>query len=159
MIYLVPDKKIKESYPTVDFDVLAQICNTYFDAISNNPREYVLNIIGVPEETCFYVSTNKSIYIKIFVKLKGEGKFLSYFLHEFRHFIQDKGLHIQFNKKNYDETTTYSYMNSPLEVDVRLFVKENKTKFVTLYKKTKHEKHRLKTSKYAMQFNDHPASQ
>ena len=41
----------------------------------------------------------------------------AHLLHEFRHFMQDKVFRITLTKKNYDESSTKSYLLSPVEID------------------------------------------
>ena len=159
MICLLPDTKISERYSTVDFDVLSKVCSIYYDAINEkDTKKHKIHLNGLDkdkagDDLCTYISKNRHISINMVTNLKNDNVFLKYFLHEYRHFIQDIAFKLKFDDINYDDSTKFSYINSPLEVDVRYFVRENKRYFLKLYHDMLKEKHRIKNAKFTLKFN------
>lgn len=138
MIHLKPTKQIKTKYNTIDYNILQTLCNTLFDSICNNKRNYTINIILVEANECLYFNNNRGrITFKMSNNLKNDVAFIKYFLHEFRHFLQDKAFHIKFDSTTYTDSTYEEYINSPLEKDVKLFLDEHLTHFCKIYGKLK----------------------
>lgn len=153
MIYLKPDKNTKQKYPGIDFDILQEICNILYITIGVNKRDYTLNIKTIKSDECMYFNGNRGrLTIKISENLIDDYVFIKYFLHEYRHFLQDKVLHIAFNDTTYKENTHEEYINSPLEKDVKLFLDNHLTDFCKIYGNIKKYKESIKKNNSIMKF-------
>lgn len=152
MILLRPDKLTKTVYKTVDFNILQNICNIIFETICNNKRNYSIYIKAVHGDECQYSINRGRVTLRIVTNLKNDNTFIKYFLHEFRHFLQDKAFHVAFNDTTYNETDYQSYINSPLEIDVKNFLNEHMSHFCKLYGNMKIYKNKLITSKTGKTF-------
>jgi len=153
MIRLKPDKLVKTKYKTVDFLLLEHICNILFTSYKTNKRNYTINIKGVKgDECCYSCGVRGRLTIKIITNLKNDSSFIKYFLHEFRHFLQDKIFRVVFDDTTYNDTTYETYINSPLEVDVKNFLDDHLNDTCKLYGKMKIYKDKLLTSRTGMDF-------
>ena len=162
MIKIITDKKLKEAY-NIDVQTLSYACEVFFRSSFKSKRSYKINLKivkegsmsdnGVIEAQCYYMFNSPDNRIVMLDNLKDEKVFLKYFLHEFRHFMQSKGLHIRFNRKTYSESTYSAYRNSPLEKDVRVFMRKEKTNFIKLYYYLLNIKNKLEYSAESTQFN------
>jgi hypothetical protein len=153
MIYLKTNKITKKKYSNIDFEILQEIANILFYTIGTNKRSYIINIQTVHSDECLYFNNKKGrLYIKMADNLKDDNAFIKYFLHEYRHFLQDKALHIVFNDDTYKDSTYEEYINSPLEKDVTLFLKEHLANFCKIYGKMKKYKEDIKKFESAMTF-------
>ena len=134
MITLKPDKKIKKRFSYIDWQVLSCVYSLLFDSIysAKKKRNYTIKLIISNGMDSYYVfQPGKNVRINISEVIFNEITFHRTLLHEFRHFIQDKVFKIPITRANYDETTTKTYMQSPIEVDARAYEK------LTLYKVTR----------------------
>jgi hypothetical protein len=148
MIHIKPDKLIKTKYKTVDFHLLEHICNILYTSNKTNKRNYTIHVKGVKGSECQYQRGARGrLTIKIVTNLKNDSSFIKYFLHEFRHFLQDKIFHVVFDDTTYNDATYEDYINSPLEVDVKNFLDDHLTNSCKLYGKMKIFKDKLLTSK------------
>ena len=93
---------------------------------------------GIESYYKFQAGTNNKIHISDIIFR--EDIFVSTLLHEFRHFIQDKVFRIPLTKKNYDETTDSSYLNSPVEIDATMFEQTILCRVLEMHSKQKKDK-------------------
>lgn len=124
MIILKPDKKIQSKFSNIDFRVLSLVYSILFDNCCNltRKRNYTLTLkstVGLYSYYSFQRGTN--IRINISEVIFDEKQFHDTLVHEFRHFLQDKALHIPWNRKFYDDTTDVKYLASPAEIDADNF--------------------------------------
>jgi hypothetical protein len=143
MIILKPDHKIQKRFPKIDFQIMSSIFSTIFDTVykSKKKRNHTINIkmaAGLNSYYKFQAGTNNKIHISDIIFR--EDIFVSTLLHEFRHFVQDKVFRIPLTKKNYDETTTKSYMNSPVEIDATTFEQTFLCRVLEMHNKQKKDK-------------------
>jgi hypothetical protein len=153
MIRIKPDKLTKTKYKTIDFSLLEHICNILFTSYKTNKRSYTIHIKGVKGDECSYLcGTRGRLTIKIITNLKNDSSFIKYFLHEFRHFLQDKIFRVAFDDTTYNDTTYETYINSPLEVDVKNFLDDHLKDSCKIYGKMKIYKDKLLTSRTGKAF-------
>jgi hypothetical protein len=143
MIIFKPDHKIQNRFPKIDFQIMSGIFSTIFDTVykSKKKRNHIIAIkmaAGLNSYYRFQAGTNNKIHISDIIFR--EDIFVSTLLHEFRHFIQDKVFRIPLTKKNYDETTTKSYMNSPVEIDATTFEQTFLCRVLEMHSKQKKDK-------------------
>lgn len=143
MIIFKPDHKIQKRFPKIDFQIMSGIFSTIFDTVykSKKKRNHIIAIrmaAGLNSYYRFQAGTNNKIHISDVIFR--EDIFVSTLLHEFRHFIQDKVFRIPLTKKNYDETTTKSYMNSPVEIDATTFEQTFLCRVLEMHSKQKKDK-------------------
>ena len=122
---------------------MSGIFSTIFDTVykSKKKRNHIIAIrmaAGLNSYYRFQAGTNNKIHISDVIFR--EDIFVSTLLHEFRHFIQDKVFRIPLTKKNYDETTTKSYMNSPVEIDATTFEQTFLCRVLEMHSKQKKDK-------------------
>ena len=138
MIVFKPDKKTRKRFPKIDFRTLSLVYSLLFDSVYKVKKKRTFNITlkvtsGLYSYYCFQQSRN--VRINISDVIFDEKQFHSTLLHEFRHFVQDKALHIPWSKKYYDDSTEEKYIASPSEIDADSFTIFTERKVLTLYKR------------------------
>jgi len=130
-ITLKPTRAAKKEFEFVDFDVMSQ-CMTI---LVNNICEYQLDrkyqlkvdVSRYPDKVnpwSHYVWKTNVICIHPFTNYKQSYKlrrFINYFVHEFKHWTQDKLLKVSFSK-NF-KPDGLEYYKCPLEHDTRSYTK------------------------------------
>lgn len=153
MIIIRPTYELSKKLETVNFETLSFVFSIIFDSIykSKKKRDYIINVRlhqhdyhnyewQPGQDVTIGMSRNNVINKSVFIKD---------FSHEFRHFCQDKIFRIPLTKKNYDETTHKTYIESPVEVDARKFEFNIGYKAIRLYNRLENFKKNIKTpSKY-----------
>lgn len=138
MIHLKLDPKFKKRFPDLDIESLSLVYSLIFDSIykckkKRNYKIYIKMTSGVFSYYTWQQGTNVRINISDIIF--NIDTFNSTLLHEFRHFCQDKIFKIPITKKNYNETTTESYLMSPVEIDADNFERLSYPKTLKLYNK------------------------
>jgi len=121
VVIFKPNKLIRKAYPTINWDTLSLVYSAILDPVykAKKKRNFVIRIRGVKRGTWNWYSYNSDgAYFVIALKLR-IGQFHRVIIHEFRHFIQDKILHVPMTA-DYEKL----YYRHPLEIDARYF--ENK---------------------------------
>jgi len=121
VVIFKPNKLIRKAYPMINWDTLSLVYSAILDPVykAKKKRNFVIRIRGVKHGTWNWYSYNSDgAYFVIALKLR-IGQFHRVIIHEFRHFIQDKILHVPMTA-DYEKM----YYRHPLEVDARYF--ENK---------------------------------
>lgn len=148
LITIKSDKDLKQIYD-IDIDVLEYVCNIYIKSCfptSRKKRTINIKIVSAdnePAECCYFFNNGEKSEINLLQTLKGGSIFFKYFVHEFRHFIQERYLKIKHSKTVYDSSTSKSYRSSPLEVDARKFCAKEYRRFYRLYMSLLKQKGRL----------------
>ena len=121
MVIFKPNKLIRKAYPTINWDTLSLVYSAILDPVykAKKKRNFVIRIRGVKRGRWnWYNYDSDGAYFVIVPKLR-IGQFHRVIIHEFRHFIQDKILHVPMTA-DYEKL----YYRHPLEIDARYF--ENK---------------------------------
>ena len=121
MVIFKPNKLIRKAYPMINWDTLSLVYSAILDPVykAKKKRNFVIRIRGVKHGTWNWYSYNSDgAYFVIALKLR-IGQFHRVIIHEFRHFVQDKILHVPMTA-DYEKL----YYRHPLEIDARYF--ENK---------------------------------
>jgi hypothetical protein len=136
-ITLLPSRSITNKFNYIDFDVLELICNIIVD---NHAKCSITETIKLKFKTAHNCYIDDAISLcDIDESIKGkETVFIKTFLHEFRHWMQEKLLKVNF-QKNYTDYTddVTAYYNCPLEKDARIFVNKSWSSVRSLYKRIK----------------------
>ena len=120
MIIFKPEKSFKSRFKEIDFEVLSLVYSLLFDCIYNvkKKRNYTLYLKRTKRNYSYYTfQQGRFVRICISDDINGIKAMNAHLLHEFRHFMQDKVFRITLTKKNYDESSTKSYLLSPVEID------------------------------------------
>ena len=96
MVIFKPNKFIKKAYPMINWDTLSLVYSAILDPVykAKKKRNFVIRIRGIKNGRWnWYNSDSKGGYFVIVSDLR-IGQFHRVIIHEFRHFIQDKILHL-----------------------------------------------------------------
>lgn len=130
----------------IDIRVVEKTTNILLNQIRrfNKERYPVIKLIVDPTDCSGYFFGWDEIYITSQLDQNGWSKskkldtFVSHFLHELRHWIQDNILGVAESKLNYSiqdcDDRSPSYYNNEWEVDARRFERKYKNEFITIYK-------------------------
>jgi len=121
VVIFKPNKLIRKAYPMINWDTLSLVYSAILDPVykAKKKRNFVIRIRGVKHGRWnWYNYDSEGAYFVILPKLR-IGHFHSVIIYEFRHFIQDKILHIKITS-DYEKL----YYRHPIEIDARYF--ENK---------------------------------
>jgi hypothetical protein len=130
-ITLKPTRAAKKEFEFIDFDVMSQCITVLANNICKNQfdRKYQLKVDvsrypNLETPWSHYTWKSNIICIHPFTNYKESYKlrrFITYFVHEFKHWTQDKLLKVSFNK-NF-KPDGLEYYRCPLEQDTREYTK------------------------------------
>jgi hypothetical protein len=130
MVVLKPSKEIRKAYPSIDWDTLSLVYTVIFNTINTSKRKKSLKInIRVSKAAYSYYSFNTKATSVSIVNWLTLRQFQSTLLHEFRHCVQDKILHITFKESEYNN----GYKTHPIEIDARNFELKSLPYLLRLY--------------------------
>jgi hypothetical protein len=138
MIVIKPDKKIKHRFKkSVDFDVLSSIYSLLYSTYAIKSANYVIILKATAGKWSFYSKQKhrKRVKINISDNVLSPTLFQTTLLHEFRHFLQDRVMHVPWTAEEYDDSTYKTYKKSPSEVDAMFFDKSLGRRMVRLHDK------------------------
>ena len=118
MVIFKPNKLIRKAYPTINWDTLSLVYSAILDPVykAKKKRNFVIRIRGVKHGRWnWYNYDSKGGYFVIVPDLR-IGQFHRVIIHEFRHFVQDKILHVRISS-DYEKL----YYHHPIEIDARRF--------------------------------------
>lgn len=149
MIKLKVSNKVKNVFKFIDFEVLESICNNITFFIANKIKTTTIKLQYSNTKESYYMFDNNVIKmtdIEESIKDK-EYDFLKTFIHEFRHWVQDKILKVNYyrNYTDYNHSKA-AYYKCPLEKDTRLFTKNSCSAIRSLYRNLKKVKRVLLTT-------------
>jgi len=149
MITIKPDAQIQAKFGhVVDFDVLSAIYSLMYDSFSKSKRkiDYVITLKYTKGGWSYYDFQKKrrNIRINISEDISSTNVFQATVLHEFRHFVQDRIFKVSWGMEEYDDSTLFSYKNSPAEVDALTFDKLLGRKVIRLHNRMKKVKSEYK---------------
>ena len=136
MIIIKPDNKIKKRFTHIDFRTLSLVYSLLFDNVYKVKKKRVFNLnlkLTTGMFSYYRQQRGSNIRINISELIFDDKQFHITLLHEFRHFVQDKALHIPWTRKFYDDRTAYKYMMSPVEIDADNYSLCSASKVVRLY--------------------------
>lgn len=128
-IILNPTRAAKKEFAFIDFDIISQCATVLVNNIHKGEYDKTYHIkVDVSRYpnaenpwSCYIWKTN-TIYIHPFTNYKEsykKNRFIKYFIHEFKHWTQDKLLKVSFNK-NF-KSDGREYYKCPLEQDTRKY--------------------------------------
>lgn len=147
MVILKPNKQVRKAYPKVNWDTLSLVYSAILDTVYKvkKKRNHIIRVKLCEGEWNWYTYDSKVGYINI-TKMKHVVTFHRVMLHEFRHFIQDKILHIPMPHKEYNRL----YRKHPLEIDANNFENKSLHYAIRLYNRIEKQKQTFsKLNEYA----------
>ena len=106
MIILKPSQTIRRAYFRINWNTLSLVYSALFDTVykRKKKRVYKIYVKHRPEDDySYYTFDAKHPCITMLLGLSCR-QFHATFLHEFRHFIQNKVMKIQFGEREYAKT-------------------------------------------------------
>ena len=136
MVTLKPNKQAQKAYPKINWDTLSLVYSAILDTVykSKKRRNYIIRVKLCKGEWNWYSYDSIGGYINI-TKMKKIKNFHRVLLHEFRHWIQNKILHIRVTA-DYEKL----YRKHPIEIDAMNFENKGLPYTIRLYNRIERQK-------------------